>query len=151
MPGSTREFCVSCVRGGRALAGRYRDFILQPGTLFTLASLLLLAAAMVHRPGGIFTSGSLAEAGTPLYVAAALVGSVYIWFSAVMDVKDGDFTADIPVSIATAAAIAIGEYSAAAVVAVLLLVGGMLEEFVAARAGTGRASGQTAGAGLRRR
>lgn len=100
-----------------------------------MASLLLLVAAMVHRPGGIFTSGSLAEAGTPLYMAAALVGSVYIWFSAVMDVKDGDFTADIPVSIATAAAVAIGEYSAAAVVAVLLLVGGMLEEFVAARAG----------------
>lgn len=46
-----------------------------------------------------------------------------------------DFTADIPVSVATAAAIAIGEYSSAAVVAVLLLVGGIVEEFVAARAG----------------
>lgn len=135
MFGSTRDLCVSCARRGRALAGRYRDFLLQPGTLFTLASLLLLVGAVIQSPGGIFTSGSLAEAGTPLYIAAALAGSVYIWFSAVMDVKDGDFTADIPVSIATAAAIAIGEYSAAAVVAVLLLVGGMLEEFVAARAG----------------
>src|SRR5262249_37717109 len=46
-----------------------------------------------------------------------------------------DFTADIPVSIATAAALFVHQYSAAAVVAVLLLVGGMLEEFVAARAG----------------
>lgn len=132
---STRNWCATCARGGRAFVGRYREFLLEPGTLFTLASLLLLAAAVIHRPGGVFSSGSLAEAGTPLYIAAALVGSVYIWFSAVMDVKDGDFTADIPVSIATAAAIAIGEYSAAAIVAVLLLVGGMLEEFVAARAG----------------
>jgi Cd2+/Zn2+-exporting ATPase len=38
------------------------------------------------------------------------------------------------VSVATIAALAVGFYSAAAVVAVLLLAGGMLEEFVAARA-----------------
>ncbi|WP_369799550.1 heavy metal translocating P-type ATPase [Methanosarcina sp. Kolksee] len=49
--------------------------------------------------------------------------------------KERDFTADIPVTIATIAAIAFGQYSAAAVVAVLLLLGGMLEELVSARAG----------------
>nr|WP_255352010.1 cation-translocating P-type ATPase [Methanosarcina sp. Kolksee] len=41
----------------------------------------------------------------------------------------------MPVTIATIAAIAFGQYSAAAVVAVLLLLGGMLEELVSARAG----------------
>ncbi len=97
--------------------------------------MLLLAAATVHRPSGLFSSGVPAEIGTPLYLAAAVVGSVYIWWSAFQDVRSRDFIADIPVSIATAAAIAIGEYSAAAIVAALLLVGGMLEEFVAARAG----------------
>src|SRR2546422_7695604 len=45
------------------------------------------------------------------------------------------FTADMPVSFATVGALIIGQYSAAAVVAVLLLLGGMLEEFVSARAG----------------
>jgi Cd2+/Zn2+-exporting ATPase len=50
-------------------------------------------------------------------------------------IREKDFTADIPVSFATIAALLIGQYSAAAVVAVLLLVGGMLEEFVSARAG----------------
>lgn len=132
---STRRLCVGCIRGGRRFAGHYREFLLDSGTLFTLASMSLLLAAVVQAPGGFLSSGSLAETGTPFYVASALVGSMYIWWSAVKDLRDGDFTADIPVSIATAAAIVIGEFTAAAVVAVLLLVGGMLEEFVAARAG----------------
>ncbi|HOZ44246.1 MAG TPA: cation-transporting P-type ATPase, partial [Methanoculleus sp.] len=62
------------------------------------------------------------------------MGSSFIWYSAVQGIREGDFTADIPVSLATAAAIAIGQYPAAAVVAVLLLLGGLLEELVAARA-----------------
>src|SRR6266702_7713605 len=60
---------------------------------------------------------------------------VSIWWSAIQGIRARDFTADIPVSFATAAALIIGQYSAAAVVAVLLLLGGMLEEFVSARAG----------------
>src|SRR6266702_1772711 len=59
---------------------------------------------------------------------------VSIWWSAIQGIRARDFTADIPVSFATAAALIIGQYSAAAVVAVLLLLGGMLEEFVSARA-----------------
>jgi Cd2+/Zn2+-exporting ATPase len=134
VPALTRvqTFCVTCARGGRRFAWRYREFLLDPGTLFTLASLVLLIAAVINNPSGL---SELSHASTPLYLAAALVGSVYIWWSAIQGIRERDFTADIPVSIATAAAIAIGQYSAAAVVAVLLLVGGMLEEFVSARAG----------------
>jgi len=128
-------FCVSCVRGARNFTGRYREFLREPGTLITLASLLLLIAAAIANPAGLIGSGNPAQAWSPLYLAAAWLGSVYIWWSAVQGIRAGDFTADIPVSFATAAAIAIGQYSAAAVVAVLLLLGGMLEEFVSARAG----------------
>ena len=124
--------CVTCVRGGRRFVGRYRDFLLDPGTIFTLVSLLLLIAATIATPDGIINS---AHAHTGLYLAAALVGSLYIWWSAIQGIRERDFTADIPVSFATAAALIIGQYSAAAVVAVLLLLGGMLEEFVSARAG----------------
>lgn len=127
-----RGVCVSCVRGSRRFVRRYRTFLLDPGTLFTLASLLLLIAAIIQQPSGL---NEVSHASTPLYLAAALVGSVYIWWSAIQGIRERDFTADIPVSIATAAAMAIGQYSAAAVVAVLLLLGGMLEEFVSARAG----------------
>lgn len=124
--------CVTCVRGGQRFVGRYRDFLLDPGTIFTLVSLLLLILAAIITPDGLINS---AHAHTWFYLAAALVGSVYIWWSAFQGIREGDFTADIPVSLATAAALIIGQYSAAAVVAVLLLLGGMLEEFVSARAG----------------
>jgi Cd2+/Zn2+-exporting ATPase len=124
--------CGTCARGGQLFVRRYRDFLLDPGTLFTLASLLLLIAAIIQTPDGLVNS---ANAHTWLYLAAALVGSVYIWWSAIQGIRERDFTADIPVSFATAAALIIGQYSAAAVVAVLLLLGGILEEFVSARAG----------------
>jgi Zn2+/Cd2+-exporting ATPase len=127
--------CLSCAHGVRAFTGRYRDFLLDAGTLVTLVSSLLLVAAFVQHPSGILSTGDPVAARSPLYVAAALIGSAFIWWSAIQGIREGDFTADIPVSVATVAAIAIGQFSAAAVVAVLLLVGGMMEDFVAARAG----------------
>lgn len=98
---------------------------------FTAAAAALLVAAIVVDPAGAVSSSGTHSG---LYLVAALVGSVYIWWSAIQGIRARDFTADIPVSLATIAALSIGQYSAAAVVAVLLLVGGLLEEFVAARA-----------------
>jgi Zn2+/Cd2+-exporting ATPase len=132
LPARIQTACVTCARGGQRFAGRYRAFLLDPGTLFTFASLLLLIAATIQNPRGLVDAE---QARTPLYLAAALVGSVYIWWSAFQGIRERDFTADIPVSFATAGALIIGQYSAAAVVAVLLLLGGMMEEFVSARAG----------------
>lgn len=134
MVGGLQRACVSCAIGARAVARRHREFLLDPGTIVTLASLLLLVAAAVHDPGGILGQ-STRQDSSPLYLAAALSGSVYIWYSAIQGIRKRDFTADIPVSLATAAALAIGQYSAAAVVAALLLLGGLLESFAAARAG----------------
>jgi Cd2+/Zn2+-exporting ATPase len=132
LPTRIQRTCITCARGGRRFVKRYRSFLLDPGTLFTLASLLLLLAATIQNPAGLVNAE---QARTPLYLAAALVGSVYIWWSAFQGIRERDFTADIPVSFATAGALIIGQYSAAAVVAVLLLLGGMMEEFVSARAG----------------
>lgn len=132
--GRAGQACATCGRGVRSFSGRYRDFLLDPGTLFTLAAFVLLIVAIADRPAGVISSGDSTNAGSTLYLASALVGSIYIWWSAVQGIRERDFTADIPVSVATIAAIAIGQYSAAAVVAVLLLAGGLLEEFVAARA-----------------
>jgi Cd2+/Zn2+-exporting ATPase len=124
--------CATCARGVRSFSGRYREFLTEPGTVFTTAAFVLLVVAIcVHPDGAVSTT----HRRSVFYLVAALVGSAYIWFSAVQGIRARDFTADIPVSVATIAAIAVGYYSAAAVVAVLLLAGGMLEEIVAARAG----------------
>ena len=131
-PARVQNVCITCARGGRRFVGRYRAFLLDPGTLFTLASLLLLIAATIQNPSGLVNPE---QARTPLYLEAALVGSSYIWWSAFQGIRKRDFTADIPVSFATAGALIIGQYAAAAVVSVLLLVGGLMEEFVSARAG----------------
>ena len=124
--------CATCGRGVRNFAGRYREFLTEPETLFTLAAFILLVVAIGVHPDGAVSN---AHRRSLFYLAPAVVGSLYIWFSAIQGIRERDFTADIPVSVATIAAIAVGYYSAAAVVAVLLLAGGMLEEFVAARAG----------------
>ena len=124
--------CATCVRGGKRFIGRYRAFFLDHGTLFTLASFLLLVIAVIVMPGGLIDAK---QAHTLLYLASALVGSVFIWWKAIQGIREKDFTADIPVSFATIGALVIGQYSAVAVVAVLLLACGMLEEFVSARAG----------------
>jgi Cd2+/Zn2+-exporting ATPase len=116
------------------LVVRYQDFLLDPGTLFTVASGFLLVIAIAVYPQNMLSDHNDGE-GNWLYLLSALVGSSFIWWSAYQGIKERDFTADIPVTIATIAAIAIGQYSAASVVAVLLLLGGMLEELVSAKAG----------------
>ncbi|MEA4910131.1 MAG: HAD-IC family P-type ATPase, partial [Anaerolineaceae bacterium] len=128
-------YCVTCARGARSFTNQYRDFLLDPGTLFTLASGLLLILAIALNPLEVVSEHAPQSGAHWIYLASALAGSSYIWWSAFQGIRAGDFTADVPVSLATLAALLIGQYAAAAVVAVLLLLGGMLEEFVAARAG----------------
>ena len=125
---------VSCSCSTRSFFNRYRTFLTELSTIFTLVSGLLFAAILVN-PLGILSDKAALGSARWIYFSAALAGSSYIWWSAFQGIREGDFTADILVSLATLAAIAIGQFPAAAVVAVLLLLGGMLEGFVAARAG----------------
>jgi Cd2+/Zn2+-exporting ATPase len=129
--GRAGRACVTCGRGVRRFSGRYREFLTEPATLFTVAAFVLLVIAIAIHPDGAVSD---THRRSIFYLVAAVVGSGYIWWSAIQGIRERDFTADIPVSVATIAALAVGYYSAAAVVAVLLLAGGMLEEFVAARA-----------------
>ena len=83
---------------------------------------------------------ALSLAGAPqigrwFYLASALVGGFPIFKLAAVNVFPRfDLTAGVMVSIAMIAAIIIGEYSAAALVAFMMLVGEMLENFTMARA-----------------
>jgi Cd2+/Zn2+-exporting ATPase len=135
--GSKSTSCSSCACHNHKTNSSYSEFFLSPSTIFTIASTLLLIIAMIQSPDEIFSHHNHQEMNRHeswLYLLAAIVGSAYIWYSALQGIRRRDFTADIPVTLATIAAIAIGQYAAAAVVAVMLLIGGLLESFIAARA-----------------
>jgi Cd2+/Zn2+-exporting ATPase len=125
-----QAFCATCVRSARTFTGRYRTFLLAPRTLFTAASGLLLLLAILLNPLEVISEHAPRTGAHWLYLTAAVVGSCYIWWSALQGIRRRDFTADIAVSLATLAAIVIGQFAAAAVVAVLLLLGGLLENLV---------------------
>jgi Cd2+/Zn2+-exporting ATPase len=126
---SVAPSCTSCATTPPGLFQRYRGFLLSPGTLIAAANALLLlaglAATLAGRP----------QLGQWLYLASALVGGAPIFKLAAANIlRRFDLTAGVMVSIAMIGAIAIGEYSAAALVAFMMLVGDMLEELTVARA-----------------
>jgi Cd2+/Zn2+-exporting ATPase len=69
-----------------------------------------------------------------LYIAATLVGGGPIFLLAARGIMKRDLTAGVMVSVAMIAALLIGEYSAAAIVAFMMMFGEMLENFTMARA-----------------
>jgi Cd2+/Zn2+-exporting ATPase len=121
--------CTDCAKTPPGFFQRHRDFVLSTGTLITAANALLLAmgfiASIVGQPA----------AARWLYLASALIGGAPIFKLAAVNIaRKFDLTAGVMVSIAMIAALVIGEYSAAALVAFMMLVGEMLEDFTVARA-----------------
>jgi Cd2+/Zn2+-exporting ATPase len=84
-----------------------------------------------------FVAGLLGQptAAKWLYLASAVIGGAPIFKLAAGNIiRSFDLTAGVMVSIAMIAALIVGEYSAAALVAFMMLVGEMLEDFTVARA-----------------
>jgi Cd2+/Zn2+-exporting ATPase len=121
--------CVPCATTPPGLWRRYRSFLLSPGTLIAAANALLLLLGFVVGLAG------RPLAGRWLYLASALIGGAPIFKLAAGNVlRRFDLTAGVMVSIAMIAALIIGEYSAAALVAFMMLVGELLENLTMARA-----------------
>jgi len=121
--------CVSCRTTPPGFFERYRGFLLSPGTLITAVNALLLLLGVVAGLAG------QPEAAQWLFLASALVGGAPIFKLAAGNIlRDFDLTAGVMVSIAMIAALIVGEYSAAALVAFMMLVGEMLEDLTIARA-----------------
>lgn len=108
---------------------RYRRFLLSSNTLVTIANGILLLAGVIAS--WIFDNSLLANI---LYIASALVGGSPVFVLAARGIMKGDLTAGVMVSVAMIAALLIGEYSAAALVAFMMMFGEMLENFTIARA-----------------
>lgn len=123
--------CASCSPEDVQLSflGRYRGFLLSLNTLVTIANGVLLIAGIVANQ--VFHAVLL---GNILWIAATLVGGSPIFLLAVRGILKRDLTAGVMVSVAMIAALLIGEYSAAALVAFMMMFGEMLENFTMARA-----------------
>ena len=63
-----------------------------------------------------------------VFVPIAICGAPIVWGAIVGVVKEHDITADVLVSVAIVASVLIGEYDAAAEIAIIMQIGGFLEE-----------------------
>jgi Cd2+/Zn2+-exporting ATPase len=121
--------CTTCEKTPPGFFERYQGFLLSPGTLITIANALLLLLGFIA-----FLAGQ-SQAANWLYLASAIIGGAPIFKLAAENIlRRFDLTAGVMVSIAMIAAMIVGEFSAAALVAFMMLVGEMLENFTVARA-----------------
>ena len=121
--------CTACEKTPQGFFARYKGFLLSPGTLITAGNALLLTLGFVAQVSG------QESAAKWLYLASALIGGAPIFKLAAGNIlRRFDLTAGVMVSIAMIAAMIVGEYSAAALVALMMLVGEMLENLTVARA-----------------
>ena len=128
---STIAECTTCLTPTirPSLFERYRSFLLSFNTFVTIANGVLLVAGAVASLG--FQSSLLANV---LWIAATLVGGSPIFLLALRGLLKKDLTAGVMVSVAMIGALLIGEFSAAALVAFMMMFGEMLENFTIARA-----------------
>jgi len=109
--------CVSCKKTPENFFQRYKEFLFSPGTLITYVNSFLLLLGFV---AALFDQKAAANW---LYLASALIGGAPIFKLAAVNLfKKFDLTAGVMVSIAMIAAMLIGEYSAAALVAFMMLI-----------------------------
>lgn len=122
--------CVDCrVSPPPSFFTRYRDFLLSRDTLLTFTNAALLLAGLIASLFGA------PELGQWLYLAAAIIGGLPLFLYAAKGLfLRGDITAGVMAATATIAAIAVGEYAAAALVVFMMSVGEWLENFTVARA-----------------
>lgn len=111
---------------------RVEKFLALGGTKKEIAFLVISAVALV---ASFVADGSLPV--DPAWVAVVLCGVPIVCGAVIGLVTRFDIKADVLVTIALIASLAIGEYFAAGEVAVIMQLGGLLEELTSARARAG--------------
>jgi len=124
--------CCACCGQRRWWTG-YRELLFSVETLACLTALGLLAAGWVVAGFG--------SAGRRwLYLAAATVAGLPILGSCLASLRERRISVEVLVALALLAAMLVGQFHAGAVVAVMLLGGGVLEQVTIARARRSMAS-----------
>src|SRR6266404_4208607 len=119
--------CRTC-RAPERWWNSYREVLLSTETLASLIGFALLAGGWVMAATG---SGL----GRWFYLAAAVATGLPILGSCVESLRERRISVEVLVALAVVTSLAVGEFHAGAVVAVMLLGGGVLEQITVARAG----------------
>ena len=98
---------------------------------------VLLACSAVAVVASLATGGAAGLPFDPAWIAIVLCGLPIVLEALIALVTEFDIKADLLVSLALIASVAIGEYFAAGEVAVIMQLGGLLEEVTVARAQKG--------------
>ncbi len=128
MARSLSDYCRGCTAPVVSFIRAYRDVLWCWEGIATLGGTAILFMSWVAFLAG-FTP---LERG--LAILAALTAGLPIWWTTARGLWARDFTVDVLVSTAILAALIVGEYQAGAIVAVMLLGGGLLEQLTVARA-----------------
>jgi Cd2+/Zn2+-exporting ATPase len=118
--------------GWLAILARWVRTYREPLTSWEGIATLSATAILVSSWGALLTgAGDLERA---LALLAAVIAGLPIWWSTARGLWNLDFTVDVLVSTAIVAALVVGQYQAGAIVGVMLLGGGLLEQCTVARA-----------------
>lgn len=121
--------CSTCHPADVSIWERYHEFLLSRETILVSLNALLLLAGFATSLAGA------PRVGHWLYLASALIGGAPLFANAAQGlVFHHDITAGVMGSVAMIAAIIVGEYSAAAIVVLMMSVGEWLEHLTVARA-----------------
>jgi len=118
--------------GWLAILARWVRTYREPVTSWEGIATLSATAILVSSWGALLAgAGDLERA---LALLAAVIAGLPIWWSTARGLWNLDFTVDVLVSTAIVAALIVGQYQAGAIVGVMLLGGGLLEQCTVARA-----------------
>jgi heavy metal translocating P-type ATPase len=121
--------CNDCRTTPPGFFTKYREFLMSPGMLTAAINTVFLVIGFALEFGG---NHQLADYS---FLISAVVGGYPVFKLAVTNVlRDFDMTAGVMVSVAMVAALIVGEYSAMALVAFMMVIGEALEDFTRERA-----------------
>ena len=121
--------CESCRTTPPGFYQKYKEFLLSPGMITAAVNTVFLIIGFVLEFSGNHQWADYS------FLISAVVGGFPVFKLAVTNIlRDFDLTAGVMVSVAMIAALIVGEYSAMALVAFMMVIGEALEDFTRERA-----------------
>jgi len=121
--------CESCQTTPKGFFSKYNEFLLSSGIISAAINTIFLVVGFILEFSG---NHQLADYS---FLISAVVGGFPVFKLAVTNIfRDFDLTAGVMVSVAMIAALIVGEYSAMALVAFMMVIGEALEDFTRERA-----------------